>query len=384
MHNDFTLFPRKLLSGKKVFYYYAYNSEGVRLGPWSTGQTGKTAARNYCNCLNREGKLLRRTKNVPAFAEYSAGFWDWEKSVYLRDRTKRRFLTQSYADKCARIVKKNLVPYFGKMRIDKINSDVMEKWFDHLLKNGYKNSTINGYYRVIRTMLAWAAKKKIISGDPLLNFERLMENKKEIELVTHDEFHSLFSGNWRRVWDNDFLHYAANKLAALTGMRCSEVLGLRGEFVYDDHLFLCGQYDHYGYRLTKTKTQHHIPLTAELAADLKKLKKINGDGFLFSHNGGVKPVSHKHLANGLVRALENIGLSAGEIRRRGLSLHAWRHFCNTEMQKAGLSVQKIQAITGHKSARMTDWYTHFDPAEFSEVPDIQAMLLKPKRAKLST
>jgi len=63
MHNDFTLLRRKVPSGKKVVYYYAYDDEGQRLGPWTTGQVSKTAARNYCNRLNREGKLIPTQKN---------------------------------------------------------------------------------------------------------------------------------------------------------------------------------------------------------------------------------------------------------------------------------------------------------------------------------
>jgi integrase len=75
-------------------------------------------------------------------------------------------------------------------------------------------------------------------------------------------------------------------------------------------------------------------------------------------------------------ALNNIGMTDKEIADRGLTLHAWRHFCNTELQKAGLSVQKVQAVTGHKSERMTELYTHFDPSQFGEVPNIQAGLLR--------
>jgi len=38
----------------------------------------------------------------------------------------------------------------------------------------------------------------------------------------------------------------------------------------------------------------------------------------------------------------------------------------------------VQAVTGHKSERMTEHYTHFDPKDFGEVPEIQANLLKAK------
>jgi integrase len=167
----------------------------------------------------------------------------------------------------------------------------------------------------------------------------------------------LFVDDWKMVWDRDLLRYTANKIAALTGMRCCEVLGLRGEYVYDDHIFLCGQYDEYGYRETKTKIKHHMPLTAELVADLRKLMKLNGNGYIFSLDGGITPVTRRHVYNGLAKALNKIGITDEEIKERGLNIHAWRHFCNTEH------------------------YTHFDPLDFGEVPKIQAALLKRKARK---
>ena len=378
MHNDFTLFVRRVPSGKKVVYYYAYDDEGRRLGPWSSGEASKTAARNYCNRLIREKRLLPGPKGTPTFAEFAEGFWEWDTCAYLKDRRKRAKLTKSYADKNRKVLDFQLIPYFGKMRLDKIGPDEIEAWIDTMTAKGYKNSTINGYFGTIRTMIRWAARKRVIAGDPLVDFGKLLNEKKDLTLVTHDEFKDLFSGDWRTVWENDVVRYTANKIAALTGMRCGEVLGLRGEYVFKDHIFLCGQHDEYGYRETKTKVKHHIPLTAELISDLERLKSVNGEGFLFSLSGGVKPVTRRYLYNGFISALKNIGMSGKEIADRGLTLHAWRHFCNTELQKGGLDIPKVQAVTGHKSTRMTDWYTHFNPEEFGKVPQIQADLLRPR------
>jgi len=79
MHNGFTLFTKKVPSGKTVIYYYAYDEDGRRLGHWTTGHENKTVARNYCNKLNREGKLLPCATGIPTLAEFTADFWDWEK-----------------------------------------------------------------------------------------------------------------------------------------------------------------------------------------------------------------------------------------------------------------------------------------------------------------
>jgi integrase len=375
MHNDFTLFKRRVPSGRTVVYYLAYDCEGVRRGPWSTGETSLTAARNYCNRLNREGRLLPGLKDVPAFAEYAQDFWDWEASPYLKERRKRFRLTRSYADKSRGITEHTLVPYFGNLKLDRITPEVVDTWFDHMTGKNYKNTTVNGYYSVLKTMMTYAARKRVIPFDPLADFERLLNDRKPLEIITREEFKALFVRDWRRVWGNDRVLCMANKLAALTGMRTSEVLGLRGEQVFDDTIFLCAQYDEYGYRETKTRVKHHIPLAQTVIRELRELMAVNGAGYLFSLNGGVTPVNRKYMYNGFMKALKNIGLTGAGISGRGLNLHAWRHFCNTEFQKAGLSVPKVQAVTGHKSVRMTEWYTHFDTAALGEVPKIQEDLL---------
>ena len=138
MRNDFTLFFRVVPSGKKVVYYYAYDDDGVRRGPWTTGQATKTAARNFCNVLNRRGALLHGEKIMPTFEEYATGFWDWDTSPYLKERKKRRSLTRSYTDKNKREADYTLIPYFGKMKLDKITGEVIDEWLDVQIKEGKK------------------------------------------------------------------------------------------------------------------------------------------------------------------------------------------------------------------------------------------------------
>jgi hypothetical protein len=84
------------------------------------------------------------------------------------------------------------------------------------------------------------------------------------------------------------------------------------------------------------------------------------------------------------RALENIGISEDEIAERHLHLHGWRHFFNTELLKGGLTIPQTQAVTGHKSDRMTEWYLHFDPAEFAQARKVQEGLLQADEPKPET
>jgi len=233
----------------------------------------------------------------------------------------------------------------------------------------------------LQTMMRWAVKKRIIERDPFLDVDKLLKKKKDKKIITQDEFKTLFVDDWKIAWSDDVLCYKANKLAALTGMRCGEVLGLRGEYVFDNHIYIAGQYDNYGYRQTKTKINHHVPLAVEMIDDLKELMKVNGDGYIFSLDGGETPVNRYYLYYGLNKALNNIGITKEAIKKRGLNIHAWRHFCNTELQKGGLPIKKVQAVIGHKTDDMTDTYTHFDPTDFGDVPKIQEALLAKKPEK---
>jgi site-specific recombinase XerC len=60
-------------------------------------------------------------------------------------------------------------------------------------------------------------------------------------------------------------------------------------------------------------------------------------------------------------------------------MHSWRHFFNTTLQMANVALSKVQSVTGHKSDRMTEWYTHFDAKEFAEVRGVQEALLLPEK-----
>ncbi|MDR1617007.1 MAG: site-specific integrase [Syntrophomonadaceae bacterium] len=375
IHNNYTLYWRVLPSGKKAVYYYAWDEDNTRKGGWSTGQTTITAARLVCDKLMREGKLIPNKGFMPTFAEYAQGWWEWETCAYLKKRRKRYSLTEAYANNNRKNLKNQLLPYFGDMPLNKITKDDVETWFDDLIEDDYQNTTINGYFGTLKTMLIEAVERKILLKDPTEKIGRLLNDRKDIKIITPEEFKNLFIKDWKRIWDNDRISYTANKLAALTGMRSSEVLGLKGCFVYDDHIYLCKQNDEYGYRDTKTKDKHNIPLPANFLSELKELKRMNGDGFIFSLDGGIKPICRKTMYQDFHKALRNIGISKEEIAERHLHLHGWRHFFNTELLKGGLTIPQAQAITGHKSDRMTEWYCHFDPAEFARAKSVQESLL---------
>jgi integrase len=194
-------------------------------------------------------------------------------------------------------------------------------------------------------------------------------------ILTLEELGKLFPADWTNIWDNAVI-YRAHRLAACTGMRISELRGLRGEYVFEDYIYVCGQYTRHGYRAhTKTKQNRNIPITAAIRREFDDLIRLNGKGFVFSEDGGSTPVTMERINRAFEKALGNIGIGHTERLKRNLSFHAWRHFFNTVLRMNDVTDAKVQSVTGHRSKKMTDHYTHFDTRQFTEIREVQTKLL---------
>jgi hypothetical protein len=55
----YTLYSRKNSKGKNVWYYRTYDEYGRRTSGKSTGEISKTKARQYCEDLYKDGRLLQ-------------------------------------------------------------------------------------------------------------------------------------------------------------------------------------------------------------------------------------------------------------------------------------------------------------------------------------
>jgi integrase len=260
-------------------------------------------------------------------------------------------------------VKNHLIPAFGKKRLDLISEDEIDTWLNSYEDRGIKRNTANGVFRILQVMTGYAVTTKFIKFNPCANVEALkIVDAKKIEILTLAEAHRLFPSDWIAVWDNR-THYILNKLTCCTGMRIGEILGLRGEFVYDNSINGCKQFNQFGYKDTKNHRERTIPLPDRMVAELEWLKQQNGQGFLFSTTGGAKPISRAEVSGNFYRALERAGIGEAERKRRGITMHGWRHFFNIFLVMANVSGKKIRQVTGHSSDGMTRRYTHLDTAE---------------------
>ena len=390
MRNDFTLFLRKIPNARSVFYYYTYDEEGKRRGPWTTKCLKRTDARNYCHRLFKNGELIPNKKTAITFGEYSVGFWE-RGSEYVKNQESRADITDNYINKCAKMTVNQLLPFFANTPLEKITDKDVNNWLLNfcerkIIRDGktetikYRNTYANTVFSVFNVMLSDAVRRGLLASNPCEKVRRLKNDCKKITILTVGEVDKLFPKNYKAVWGDNKTGYAACRLASLTGMRIGEILGLRGEYIFDRHIHICGQYGDGSYKpYTKTKENRNIPLIPEMIALLRGLN--NGKGYVFSTDGGVVPVTQCYVRRAFHQALVKIGIKKAEIKNRALTLHSWRHFLNTELLRQGLSDMQVQGVTGHKSINMTERYNHLEASQITDVMKAQAAIAGTKKTK---
>ncbi|MCL2209184.1 MAG: site-specific integrase [Treponema sp.] len=369
----FTIYPRKLKT-VTVYYYQCYDSGGKRICGHSTGQRTKTAAKLYCMELFRKGKLIPSDKPV-IFEEFAKGWFDINTCKYLEWRQMQNPLALSTIDHYKTALDIQIKPYFGKMKISSITPEIVQKWILKLSHDGYNNSSINMKMATLKVMMKEAFRLKLIPTNPMDKIKKLKFDNKEVKILKNDEVQKLFPSDWKEIW-NSYEVYLINKLAAFTGMRLSEIIGLQGEHVHEDHIHVCVQYSKkYKIMPLKTKDSRNIPITTALYSELSVLINKHGSGFLFTKYAGIVPITPNRIYRETKKAFDRIGINSEERKKRGLVLHHWRHFLNTALLMANVNTLKVQKVTGHKTMSMTKHYAHFDSRDFTEVLDVQNNLI---------
>jgi integrase len=381
----FTVFGRKLASGKTVFYYQCYDEKGKRLWAKSTGLHKKTEATAYCMKLYRDGLLIPQQK-APTFGEFAEGWFEPDTCSFLKRRQLRDPLSQGTIDIHKSNLTTHLKGFFSKYRLEEIDTEVLEGWFQFMAQKEIKTGTdtegkklkpasINLAYRTLRLMLGEAVRLKFIKMNPTYAVKELTDEENERVILTADEIRKLFPARWKTVWDNR-VAYKANRLAAGTGMRIGEIRGLRGEHIHEDYIQVAGQYTRKGYKpKTKTKKNRDIPINQAIRQELEELTAINKGGYVFSEDGGLTPIRSETIERQFNRALERIGIDNATRKKRNLTFHAWRHFLNTALRMNDVADAKVQSVTGHLTKKQVEHYTHFDTRQFAEVREVQTTLL---------
>lgn len=350
----YTIFPRKLPSGKTVYYYQYRDDYGIRSSARSTGCDTLAKAKRFCQKLYNDNQFSA-TRSTVLFSTFSkelftenSRYFEWKKinGKQLKPETIRRYVVS---------LEYQLLPFFDDMDIRKISKETIKEWVIWASEK-WSPKTINNAQGVLNIILESAIDRNIIQNNPLHKIGYRKTEKKKRQLLTIEEIKELYNSEWSNPYEK-----SAFLLAVITGMRSGEIMALHQKDIYENYLDVKYSIsERYGLGTTKTDLCRYVPLP-------KGFKFVSNDT-LFAF-----PIKAHSVYNAMTRKLVKMGI---DIKARGITVHSLRNFFISYLQSENIPEPKIRAVVGHADKTMTDLYTYWTPQMFPEVYEAQNKLFK--------
>jgi integrase len=372
MHKPFHLIKRKLK--KKTVYYVRFFDEYDNRLPWrSTGQTSRAAAENWCYEQMKKGITPGRTS--VSFGLFAQDWWT-DRCQYVAARTAAgRTLSKAYINVMRGMLVNYILPYFKDYRLEKINKRLIEKWLLELRSKALSDVTVNHIFTCLKIMLSRAVEMELIYRDPTAGILTLRETSRERGTLTLDEIRSLFGGEALfDIWGGNLPGFTGSMLPVVTGLRQGEILGLQVQHVFKDHIAVVWSWARGELVPPKWNSRRVVPIPRRAAGFLADLIVKNGyrgpEDFVFQGPDRSMPLSAYYLVSAFYGALGRIGVDEERRRERNIVYHSLRHTFNTVM-RGRIPDAKLQSLTGHRTKRMLEHYTHWQLEDYKDVLEAQ-------------
>jgi integrase len=377
----YILYQRKQGGKKGKVYYVAFWDAAGRVYKVrrSTGETSRALADREARKLLNEGVPLT---SGTTFSDYLTAFWA-AGGEYARAKLARgRKLSAAYQANSRGAVKKWVVPWLDdkhpRLILEHVTAGICEGLLMYLNGAGMSARRANSIYQAVTVALSEAHRLGRIRENPARKVPRLAETHARREILTPAEARSFFALPWA---EPRFL--AINLLAATTGLRMGECLGLRDECVHSDSAgdwidvrgnWQAGE----GMKAPKWGSARTVPCPKKTVELLRSLLNPWADGFIFAGDRVGRPLSKRKVENAFNAAIIAMRITEEERRRRGLTFHSWRHWYRSMLDGAGLSARAGDALTGHREEATGTRYTHITEDQKKAVASLGSDLLEPQ------
>jgi integrase/recombinase XerD len=246
----------------------------------------------------------------------------------------------------------------SELDLNDLDAPLVGAFLDHLEKQR-KNSvrTRNARLAAIRSFFRFAALRHPEHAAVIERVLAIPPKRFERRLVTfliEEEVDALLCAPARSTWTGR-RDYALLQIAAQTGLRASELIGLR---CMDVHLAVGAHVSCLG----KGRKQRITPLTSSIVALLRVwLKERAGQPAdpLFPTQTG-KAISRDALEHRLAKYVEIASRSCASLKQKAVTMHVLRHTAAMRLLRAGIDTSVIALWLGHEQIETTHIYLHAD------------------------
>ena len=308
---------------------------------WATGATHKEAIEKIVHTLERESKASKEGMgDAPLFRECAEKWLNECKRPKVRANTLYVYQHD---------MENHVLPVFGDRRIDRIRPSDIQAFLN--TKQDLAKSTVKHIWLMLHGVFSFAKWDGYIDKDPTEEANRYTMSEKQTsrDALSKDEARDIIE-HLDLLEGNDRVLMA---LLIYTGMRRSEVLGLRWEDIDFErgliHVQRAATFLKNRPVVGKTKSKagvRYIPLEAQLKAILTPVRQLNG--YVIGQDELLTEKAYK-------RMWERIGK---KIDLHGATAHVFRHTYIT-MAAPHVDMKTLQSMAGHADISTTmNRYAH--------------------------
>jgi integrase len=380
-HESFSLIKKQTPAGR-VWYVKFWDVVTRRYGSVkSTGilAEGKRERRREAEAAARamfdDFKFNGASEKL--FLDYVEQFWTPD-SPYCKEAAnlKKKPLSAAYITLNHEAVGRHMrkFPGFAGVTLDKLTAGMIRDWMLYANERGTSDRKINMVLQAMRIAVRDAVMRQELKSDPFKNVKPLPEEPVEKGILTPAEAMSLIGAEVKNPrWRMAIL------LGLCCGMRRGEIRGLQWGDITDGVIHIRHNWVRGDSRKPpKCGSARTVPVPCSVQSALDMVrntaKNTAPETFIFEQldTPGI-PVGEQFFRHALDRELSAIGIPGewprwkkeeapegyvNEQKKRNLTLHSLRHTFVTMSRMAGITDLEIQALAGHKDARMMENYSH--------------------------
>lgn len=333
-----------------------------------------------------------------------------EVSDSLRQKMRLGGARRSYLEGCESMQRIHVSPCLGAMAITDVTTAHVEAVADAMLSHGLAPKTVRNVLNFLHSIFEHGIDRGWTRENPVRRAARPGRRRQgdanpDLQFLTLEELEAVL-----RAIPDEVVHRKPAPVrrsrrgpapppppdvlgpvlrivvltAAMTGLRQSELLGLRwhdvdwaAQRVRVRNTFVRGQHSADG--KSDLSTRRSVPMTDRLARELDRWSRrtiYGGDGDLvFAHPQTGAPLDRSKVTKRFKAAC--IAASVHPIR-----FHDLRHTFATRLAASGQPLRTIQEFLGHADSKTTQIYAHYAPSE-REVEMVNEAFAAPKIAEVA-
>jgi integrase len=391
---------------------HLYESNGTFYGRWRTtdgrqlhrkvgaarkpgSRDGLTRAQAEREFRRMQDEEERRPRPAREFVRHTVD----EAADSLRRKLTLQGSRTSYLQNCESMQRVHLRPAFGDRPLEKITTAHVEALAADMLARGSAPKTVRNVLSFLHSVFEHAIANRWVVENPIRQASRPKKKRAtdanpDLQFLTVDELDAVLreipdevvrrapkpSRNGRRgpapPPPPDVLGPVLRvviRVAAMSGLRQSELLGLRwrdvdwrAQRIRVRNTFVRGE--HSGDGKSDLSTTRSVPLATEVAGELDRWSRrttfSGDDDLVFAHPQTGNPLDRTKVTRRFQQACRDAGV-------RVIRFHDLRHTFGTHLVANGTALRRVQEWLGHADAKTTQIYTHYAPSEH-EVAEVDA------------